>query len=41
MLCCVCLWRLQYAEGRVFKAYLQEGRILRSNELAELVNADE
>lgn len=41
VLCCVVLCVVQYAEGMVFKVYLQEGRIAKSTELAELVNTEE
>lgn len=41
VLCCVVLCVVQYAEGMVFKVYLQEGRIVKSTELAELVNTEE
>jgi hypothetical protein len=32
---------VQYAEGMVFKVYLQEGRIIKSTELVDLVNMEE
>jgi hypothetical protein len=38
---CAVLCVVQYAEGMVFKVYLQEGRVVKSIELAELVNTEE
>jgi hypothetical protein len=42
VLCCAVLCcAVQYAEGMVFKVYLQEGRIIKSTELVDLVNTEE